>query len=247
MGRYILVASELDDASALTLIAKYLKNINRSGTKIISIVGGAASGKSTLAKNLVGFLGNADTISTDAFGLGSREYRREFLEGRKPLEKYDFNLLREKVEAIKNLQSGELEPVPTYDEESGNALKIDFDKVSGKIVSVNKDDYTKKVGKVDYFIVEGDFQPLDDQDFCIYMHLPDAARLKNRIFRDSESRSVSNPNQIVKSFKLRQKMQHEKYTLPASSRSDMLIIVSPRAVENQLKYSYSIFVSKGSI
>lgn len=67
----------------------------------------------------------AVVISTDDFALGSREYRTKYIEveGGNPLEKYDLDLLREKIDRIRNLQAGELEYVPVYDEASGIAMK----------------------------------------------------------------------------------------------------------------------------
>ena len=162
---FTLTVSGLDDERATLKIVYYLKGTRKEGTKVISLIGGAASGKSTLARRVANALGNAAIISTDDFLLGSREYRRRYLEGKDPLRKYGFDLLREKVQRIKILQPGESESVPVYEEESGTAIKvIDFDPETGQILSVDRNHYPRKVEKVEFLIVEGDFHWRDDRD-----------------------------------------------------------------------------------
>jgi len=241
---FILTRSGLDDEEAALEIARHLREMRKDGTKIISLIGGAASGKSMLARRVANVLQDAATISTDDFLLGSRSYRAEYLEGRYPLKKYDFDLLREKVDRIRNLRPGESEPVPVYEEKDGVAIKLlDFDPDTGRVLSIDKDHYPKRVEKVGFLIVEGDFQPLASPDCQIFFHVPDDVRLSNRINRDVQQRRAMSVRETADSFALRQRLQHQPYTLPCASNADILIMVSAVPVDTRYKYWYSFWVS----
>jgi uridine kinase len=240
---FTLTVSGLDDERATLKIVYYLKGIRKEGTKVISLIGGAASGKSTLARRVANTLGNAATIGTDDFLLGSREYRRNYLEGKDPLKKYSFDLLREKAHRIKTLQPGESESVPVYDEESGTAIKIiDFNSETGQILSIDKNHYHRRVEKVEYLIVEGDFQPLASPDCQIFFHVPDDVRLRNRINRDVKQRDAVSIKETVDSFELRQRLQHVPYTLSCASNADILITVNAMTINAGCEYKYSFWV-----
>ncbi|MFQ6100142.1 MAG: uridine kinase [Anaerolineae bacterium] len=240
---FILAVSGLDDERTTLKIVGYLGEIRGKKTKVISLIGGAASGKSTLARRVVNTLKSAGIIGTDDFLLGSREYRRRYLEGGDPLKKYGFDLLREKVNRIRNLRPGESESVPVYDEEDGTAIKIiDFDPETGQILSVDKNHYHRRVGKVEYLIVEGDFQLLANPDYQIFFHVPDDVRLRNRINRDVRQRGVVSMTETVDSFALRQRLQHRPYTLACAGNADLLITVKAIEMDAGYKYEYSFWV-----
>jgi uridine kinase len=240
---FTLTVSGLDDERATLEIVYYLRRITKEETKVISLIGGAASGKSMLARRVANALKNATVIGTDDFLLGSREYRRRYLEGGDPLKKYDFDLLRDKVNRIRNLRSGEPEPMPVYDEESGTAIKIiDFDPETGQILSIDKNHYHRRVEKVEYLIVEGDFQPLASPDCQIFFHVPDDVRLRNRINRDIKQRGAGGIKEAVDSFELRQRLQHMPYTLSCASNADILITVNAITIDAKCEYKYSFWV-----
>ena len=239
----ILAMSGLDDERATLKMVSYLKEIRGEKTKVISLVGGAASGKSTLARRIANSLENAAIVGTDDFLLGSREYRRRCLEGGDPSKKYGFDLLREKVNRIRNLRPGESESAPVYDEEDGTAIEIiDFDPETGQILSVDKNHYHRKVGKVEYLIIEGDFQPLANPDYQISFQVPDDVRLRNRIDRDAKQRGAVSMTETVGSFELRQRLQHRRYTLTCANNADLLITVRAIRTDIGYKYAYSFWV-----
>lgn len=238
----ILVVSRLDYEKATLRLVQHLREIKREGTKVVSLVGGAASGKSILAKRIASALQSSAVIGTDDFVLGSREYRAKYLEGGDPLRKYDFDLLKEKVDRIRNLQPGESEPVPVYDEEEGATIRItSFDPETGRIISIDRDDYLNRIGKVEYLIIEGDFQPLANPDCQIFYHVPDKVRLQNRINRDATQRNALNIKGIVESFELRQELQHLPYTLRCANHADLLITVDAIPVDEGYRYRHSFW------
>jgi len=199
-------------------------------TKVISIIGGAASGKTTLAEKISKSLGTADFVGTDDYLIGDREYRRNNLEGKDPTAKYDIVRLNEDIEVIINLGEEDTYLVPTYDETTGLA-----------VASLN---YRHKVGKIKYLIVEGDFDFVKAPDLKIYYDVPDKVRLENRINRDLQKRSESDVGKIKESFELRQKLQHEPYTIKARDSADIVVSVN-QAMKNGLSvYEYSIDCSK---
>lgn len=237
-----LTASGLDDEKAVLEITHVLKRIKNDGTTIVSLIGGAASGKGTLAKRVANLLPNTAIISTDDFLLGSREYRKKYIEQDAPLKKYDSDLLREKVVKIKNMPEGESEPMPTYDEKSGTAITIDFDPETGQIVSINKDHYPRRIGSVEFLIIEGDFALLANPDYQIFFHVPDDVRLHNRINRDTGQRAAS-IEETIDSFRLRQGSQHKRYTLPSAHNADLLITVDAMTIGARHKYQYAFWIS----
>lgn len=80
-GEYKLTASNLSDREAIKNVVKVLNKITKESTRVISLIGGPASGKTIFAKSLAAKLGSADYISTDDHVVGDREYRRKNLGG----------------------------------------------------------------------------------------------------------------------------------------------------------------------
>jgi uridine kinase len=239
-----LEASELGVKNTVSKLVSYLKRLRKKETKIISLVGGAASGKTTLATKIADELKSAAVISTDDFVLGDRRFRRKHMEGegKSPLLKYDFELLRDKVERIKNLNDGETVCLPRYDGFRGRGLDISYDATTGQIISVGRDACERKIGKIDFLIVEGDFQILESPDYQIFLHVPDEVRLGNRISRDLRERGPSTSDEIVANFNLRQKLQHVPYTLTYANSADMLLLLDLSETNSGGDYKYSFWI-----
>lgn len=169
--------NNLDREHVFMEIKQRINSIDEEKIKVISIVGGAGSGKTTFANELVSFLSDACTLSTDDYVLGDREYRRKYLEGGNPLKKYNQRVLNNNIATIKTLKNGEYCYVPTYDDVTGEA--------------VDAKEYHKKISQVKYIIVEGDFDFVIAPDLLIYFDVDDETRLNNRMQRDLAKRKRS--------------------------------------------------------
>jgi len=93
------------------------------------------------------------------------------------------------------------------------------------------------VAPVSLLIIEGDFQPLEDPDLIIYLHVDDRIRLRNRIQRDMERRGATDVRAIVDNFNMRQQTQHLPYTLPVANAAHVLLCTE--VVENE-SYRYDV-------
>ncbi len=223
---------EMTEAEMLSFLVDRFKTINKEGTKVISLIGGAGSGKTTLASKLCENLGSADFLGTDDYVVGDRAYRRENLEGSDPTLKYDPEFLNEKIRQIVNLEEGQQVVVPTYNEATGMAI------------AAGEENYEHKVGKVDYLIVEGDFDFVEKPDMVIYFDVPDEIRLQNRITRDKQTRSELDHRKIIDSFNLRHELQHIPHTLPAKGKADLVVHVDAKKSGEGFEYSYTIKENK---
>lgn len=193
-----------------------------SEVKVVSISGGAGSGKSYLSNALVKYLTThgyrADTISTDDYNRGDRQWRRHHFEGnvaRNPLDKWDFELMNKKIASIRANRDVKVKiRVPTYSSETGLAI------------DEGEENYQHKIGPLDVLIVEGDIYAVDNPDLSIFVHMADQKRLQNRIQRDVEGRNEGSEEVVIQSFTLRQKNQHFPYSLPAIDHADIVLDVS---------------------
>lgn len=227
MIRNISLLEVSTEQQLLNYLKTKIDSVAGDGCKVISIVGGAASGKTTLADNLKQYLGNADTLSTDDYLIGNRKYRRENLEGKDPTQKYNFVALNQHISAIKNLNQNETIAVPTYNEQTGEAL------------AATK--WGHKIRKVRYIIVEGDFDAVNSPNLLIYFDVSNDVRLSNRIKRDQLLRNASE-EEIKQNFLLRQELQHKPYTEPTKKKADVVIkaLLSP----TMTKYTYEVAENK---
>lgn len=216
-------ATDIDAEQLVQNLSEQFKAIRKNGTKIISLIGGPASGKGTLAVMLAQALGSAAVLSTDNYLKGDRNYRRTNIEnpGKDPIEKYDFDFLRQQVQIIAALREGEFVGIPEYDGVSGIAIGQDPNNLP------DTNSYPRKIGKVDYVIVEGDFQPLESDviDSLVYLDVPDEVRLVNRVHRDLRERGESAEKSIIDNFNHRQTTQFLPHTLPNREKADIVIQV----------------------
>lgn len=233
------IASNLTEDQAVTQIAEILRAIKKPETKVIALVGGPASGKGTLAALLQENLHSAAIISTDDYVRGDRRFRREEIEhkGGDPILKYNFDFLKEQVKQIAALREDQTIGVPQYDEITGIAIGPD------PVSPPDTNTYSKKIGRVDYLMIEGDFQPLSREklDYLIYLDVSDEVRLANRIHRDLQERGEHEEQKIRDNFELRQRTQFIPHTLPNKEQADMVIEVKAAPLDTptlQRKFNY---------
>ncbi len=220
--------SELSMSELAKRLAEDIINIPGDRTRLISLVGGAASGKTTLSIELVDSLRQqgiaADSIGTDDYVIGDREYRRTHLEGKEPKAKYDFGYMNKLIDTIvaNHGQAGEV-AVPTYNQATGVAI------------AEGEANYQHKIASVEALIIEGDFPEVAKPDLTIYLHVDDNLRLSNRLNRDLQHRSATDAAKIEENFNQRQALQHVPYTLPAAALAN--IVVVGHVVDGQWKYT----------
>lgn len=201
----------MNENDLLNYLASTIRKLFKGETLVICLIGGPGSGKTTLSKKISAKLGSADVIGTDDYVVGDRNYRREKIEGRDPLLKYDFEFMNKKINEIKSLSGGKTIKVPTYDENTGIAI------------AQGEENFSHKISKIKFLIVEGDFQMVPNPDLVIYLDVEDEVRLSNRINRDKATRNESETEKIKESFELRQKLQFIPYTLPVRNTADITI------------------------
>lgn len=217
----------MNENGLLDYLALEIKKLFKEETVIICLIGGPGSGKTTLSKKISAKLGSADVISTDDYVIGDRQFRREKIEGQDPLLKYDFKFMNKKIDEIKSLSDDEVVKVPTYDENTGIAI------------AQGEDNYSHKISKINFLIIEGDFQIVSNPDLVIFLDVEDKVRLSNRINRDKITRNESETEKIKENFELRQKLQFIPHTLPVRDTAD-IIVKSSIDTETGL-YRYQVF------
>ncbi|MCL5073087.1 MAG: hypothetical protein M1308_19695 [Actinobacteria bacterium] len=239
------LAPKMNEEQLLSYLSDYLRSIPKEGTKVITLIGGPASGKGILAKKMATILGRTAVLSTDNYLVGDRNYRRTNIEdpGLSPLKKYDFDFLKKQIEDIMKLQDGEEIRIPIYDGHTGIAISQDPN---------NKPDpstYPEEIqGRQDFIIVEGDFQELPEEiiDKLIYLHVNDKTRRENRLHRDSAKRNAD-VDSINKNFDSRQKTQFIPFTLPQKDKAHLVIEVDPQPLEQptpETKFLYTYTVQE---
>lgn len=212
------IYENLSTADLTEAMTQIIQGINDKPVKVVSLIGGAASGKSTLAQNLVETFSRqgivADSISTDDFVIGDRSYRREHFEGKEPRAKYDFQMMNQVIsEVCANADRGTTVAVPTYNP------------ITGVAIAEGAENYQHHIGKVAVLIVEGDFDEVAESNSTFYLHMSDESRLQNRLGRDVKERNEADTEFIRKNFEQRQLTQHVQHTLPAMQRAEYIIDV----------------------
>jgi uridine kinase len=242
-------SKKLDDGQLIGYLSNYLRQIDKTGTKIIVLIGGPASGKGTLAERLAVSLGNTAVLSTDNYLKGNRDWRRANVEdvGRDPLEKYDPAFLNEQLRKILLLQEGQEIGIPIYDGQSGVAISQDPEDISPD------SHYPTKVrGPQNFIIVEGDFQFVDSElmDKMVFLDVPDEVRLENRVYRDLQKRKEADDPILAEqktreNFASRQATQFIPHTLTNREKANLVINVHASLLptptpETKYLYTYSI-------
>jgi len=212
--------------------------------KVLSIVGGAASGKSTLAVNLASKIKSSGLdsvviLTTDDYSVGTRDFRETQLRSTDPYVTHNFELLSEHIGDILKLRPRQQIIVPKYNPGNGAGVPP----VMGKPGVLDTEKYTSSrlTGSIELVIIEGDFQPLKNTDFIIYLHLADNLRLENRIRRDIRFRSYETKDHVLKSFIDRQRSQHFIYTLPVAEFANLIIWSEPKKHNGISTYTYNLF------
>lgn len=237
-GEYSLATEKpFNDEELTSFLISSLEQSYNGAPAVVALTGAPASGKTTLTENLIERLKAGDhpgdVIRTDDFNLHHRSERNDFIaKGASPLEVKDFGVLKR---LVADVRSGKAVKAPVYDEATGDALVVGEDNFPHAIDA-----------GLHYFFVEGDFQPLDDPNVRIYLHLPTPIRRENRIERDLVKRGGYGDREAIgKSFDARLDSQYYPFTLPNASQSDVLIIANARPAEAghkyKNKYSYQVY------
>jgi uridine kinase len=211
----------------LDVLTKAIKNLPTSDLRVVSLVGGVASGKSKLTAALIERLGTAglkaESICTDDTSRYTRQQRWEMLKDPSitGLDLHDGDLLNEKINAIKQLSGDAVVKLPKYDPKTGDA------------VVVGEANFPHAIGQVDILVVEGDFDLVEQSDLLIYVDAPVAERRKIRIARDLNERTqvgdkTVTAEDIGASFDARHASQHVEFTEPTLSKADLVLKVDPR-------------------
>jgi uridine kinase len=226
----------LSSNEVVDFIARVIPDQAGEGMQVVSLIGGVASGKSSLARALVEKLKEsghrADSICTDDMSRYTRHERWKMskdpnVTGR---DLHDGRLLNEIIKAIKNLTSDAVVNVPKYDPKTGDA------------VVVGEANFPHAIGQVDILVVEGDFDLVEQSDLLIYVDAPVAERRKIRIARDLNERTqvgdktVTAPD-IGASFDARQVSQHQQFTEPTLPKADIVLQVDPTGAS----WKYSVY------
>ncbi len=225
---FALIVDGLSTQEVSRWLANTIAALVTHDTKVVSIVGGPAAGKSTLTAKLTDECAardlSSDFLSTDDNCLGTRAWRWEH-ERDDPLSLKDFDLLNRHIQAIKRIKAGDTVKTPVYDQESGLAIET------------GAENFPHSIGKVDVLFVEGDFDPVDDADMRIFIDVPAHARMQARINRDLVARGEVDPQKVAASFLSRHENQFKPHTVPAISRSDIVLKVTP----NPSKWKFAIY------
>lgn len=208
------------------------KKSRKNEPLIVNLIGGAASGKTTLAKYISTILTERGlstfSFSTDDFLIGDRAYRRERFEDKDPTKKYDIDLLNKKVaDIVKHTNDGVEVRIPKYNGKTGLAI------------AAGEENYPNIIKNCDVLVVEGDFDFVKSEDVLIFLHVSDTDRLNIRIKRDLEQRGEHNSEKIKENFRHRQFNQHFPYTLNVVKKADIVITTQ---VEEVLRF-YSVYSS----
>lgn len=206
---------------------------------VISLIGAPASGKSILVDHIIKWLNSQGHLSAsicfDGFNLLTRKERNEKIkQGLKPDKVKDFELNRQIIEAVRE---GKQVLAPVYNELTGDAIIRP------------KNEWYKLEANLHFLIEDGDFQPPDNPDLKIYLHVPTLVRRQNRIERDLKTRHLGNSvpataESIGKSFDYRVNTQYYPYTFPNAAKSDILIITIVKKAKNHTyahHYSYKVY------
>ncbi len=218
----------MSEEQLLDYLLDIFSHMSASLPKVICLIGGAASGKSTLAQSISERKPGMIVLSTDDFVKGTRKFRTEHKMEEDPLSKYDFDMLRNKIWDLQHLPNGETVTLPCYNAQTGAGISL----AQYSMEEETPDDATYLMreisGPVEIILLEGDFQPLLEPDYVIYYHLSDNLRWKNRLRRDSFQRNELDMQALRENFLHRLKRQQLPFTLPVAGGADLIVSISIR-------------------
>lgn len=209
-------------------ILKRILTIKRDRPKIVSLIGGAASGKSTLARQLSNEKKKIVVISTDDFLVGTRNERQQRA-FENPQQKYNFSLLEQVLYALFALPPGDNLWLPKYNHINGAGIPPGYDLASARNPKPLSEwlgiyNFRRVKSGADFIVIEGDFPSPLSPDYAIYLHVDDSIRMQRRIHRDLSQRAYQGGKEaIILSFERRQLSQHYPYTLPNARTSNLLL------------------------
>lgn len=216
---------------AVKFIVDRINSIQLDEMKIVSIVGGAASGKSTFAKKAVRILRNAGVrasiLCTDNYAVGDREFRNKHLRFVDASHRYDLELMRRHINAIRSIETNDqYVRVPIIDVATGIAADL------------SEDMYLDKVGKTDVLIIEGDY-PQNEYDIRFFLHMPDGQRLRSNIERELKDGrgELIDFESLTSSFNDRQRIIHEAHTIPALDTASYAVV----AIDDENTRTYDTY------
>jgi uridine kinase len=229
----------LSSREVVDFMARIISGQASEGMRVVSLIGGVASGKSSLAQALVDKLKEsglrADSICTDDTSLYTRHERWKMSQdpGVTGLDLHDGELLNKKIKAIRQLSGNSVVMVPKYDPKTGDA------------VVVGEANFPHAIGQVDILIVEGDFDLVEKSDLLLYVEAPAAERRKIRIARDLNERTqvgdkTVTAEDIGASFDARQASQHQQFTAPTLPKADIVLQTDP----TDASWKYDVYRSR---
>ena len=229
----------LTDQTLIAYLIQKLKKLHINKTIIVTLTGGPGSGKSTLREQLIIALEkdghSADYVSTDDFGLYTREERNRLIKEGKinPWTAKDWVLLNMLIDEVRE---GKSVKAPVYDEASGDAVVVGEENFPHIIKP-----------RLHFLLVEGDFQPVEHVDLKIYFHVPTDVRRENRVVRDLAKRNGGDIEKIKQSFDFRLESQYYPYTLSNAEKADVLIVTDAQPsgqLDNPFTYYYSVYTKQ---
>jgi uridine kinase len=233
-ANFELAEGHLSREQVASRLVEDIEAFPKDDLAVVAIIGGPASGKSTLTQLLIDSLNEhglkADSISTDDYGLGTREWRWE-REREDPLKLKDFALLNMHIEAIRELGEGEQVAVPVYDQPTGLAIEV------------GEENFPHKIGKLNVLFVEGDFDAVDEPNMRIFIDVPAETRMQVRIARDLKDRGELDADKVATSFKSRHEKQYIPHTAPAIHHSDLVLKVD---ASDPKSWQYDVYRAKGA-
>lgn len=233
---YEILAKDLSTQQLADVLMDTIIHLKINKPEIITLTAGPASGKSHMMQALINDLTEknhkADYLITDDYNITDRIGRdARIRKGVSPYDEKDFQQLNKDIELIR---SNEVVIIPQYDPFTGEGVNSSKEKRT-----ISRD--------LDFFFVEGDFQPLTNPDFAIYMHVDSSTRKSNRIIRDMLERNGKSEDEVAKSFDERQK-QFFTFTLPFAKKADLFIMTKVKRNKpgSEMNFIYTFDLYKKS-
>lgn len=193
---------------------------------IIGIAGGSASGKTTIARKIVGhYHGSASYISMDNYykDFSSNANNDYSIINFDSPESFDLQIFREHLLDLTRNQAIQL---PQYDFTTHSRLKRAVKFIPTPIIVI-EGLFLFNIGLSDIVF-----------DLKVYVEAPDDIRFIRRLQRDLRERNRTTES-IIYQYLSTVKPMHKKYVLPNKDLSD-LIINGEKPVENEIDKIYQV-------